>query len=195
LPLVSTQVDLLEAVLGKTGTLLAGTSAQDRDRPTPCPDMTVAALVDHLGEWIGTFAASAAGSQPPDVERQDGDWPAPQAERFSAAAHHAVDAFRNGAEDRALTLMGGPIPGQMVVGMMLMEYIGHGWDLAVATGQPVPYDEEEAAAALAAGSKMLTDDFRGPDKSFGPQVTVPSDATAVERLIGFLGRDPFWARP
>jgi uncharacterized protein (TIGR03086 family) len=79
--------------------------------------------------------------------------------------------------------------------MMLMEYIGHGWDLASGTGQPVPYTDVEAAAALAAGKNMLSDDYRGPDKSFGPEVTVPSDATAVERLIGFIGRDPYWKRP
>lgn len=192
---MTSQVDLLEAVLDKTGTLIAHTSPQDRDKPTPCPDMNVAALADHLAEWIGTFAASAADTPPPEAGQQDAPWPQPPAERFAVAARHAVDAFRNGAEDRALTVMGGPIPGQMVLGMMLMEYVGHGWDLAVATGQPIPYDDEEAAAALASGKGMLTEQFRGPDKSFGPEVTVPADATAVERLIGFLGRDPFWKRP
>lgn len=192
---MSTQVDLLEAVLDKTGSLLANTPPQDRDRPTPCPGMDVAGLVDHLDEWIGTFAGSVADSPPPEAGQQDAPWPTPQAERFAVAARHAVQAFRDGAEDRPVTLMGGPIPASMVAAMMLMEYIGHGWDLAVATGQPVPYADEEAAAALAAGKGMLTDDFRGPDKSFGPEVTVPSDATAVERLIGFIGRDPFWQRP
>lgn len=187
---MSEQVDLLEAVLDKTGTLLASTPPEDRDKPTPCPDMDVAALADHLAEWIGTFATSAAGSAPPEAGRQDEAWPIPQAERFRTAARHAVEAFRNGAEERALTLMSGPIPGQMVAGMMLMEYVGHGWDLAVATGQAVPFTDAEAEAALAAGRPMLTEQFRGPDKSFGPEVPVPPDAPAVERLVGFLGRDP-----
>jgi uncharacterized protein (TIGR03086 family) len=187
LPLVSDQVDLLDAVLDKTGALLAGTSPADGQRRTPCPEFDVAALVDHLAEWIVTFATAAAGTPPPDA--------ASAAERFPLAARHAVDAFRSGATDRQLTVAGGPIPGQMVVGMMLMEYLGHGWDLAVATAQPVPYSDVEAAAALAVGSGMLTEQYRGPDKSFGPAVTVPSNATALERLIGFLGRDPYWKQP
>ena len=191
---MSDQVDLLDGVLDKTVALLAGTPVDAGDRPTPCPEFTVATLVDHLTGWIATFAESAAGSPPPETPA-DGGWPAPQAERFAGAARQTVDAFRAGATDRQLTVMGGPIPGSMVVGMMLMEYLGHGWDLAVATGQPVPFLDVEAAAALAAGKQMLTEQFRGPDKSFGPEVTVPSDATTVERLIGFLGRDPYWKRP
>ena len=36
----------------------------------------------------------------------------------------------------------------------------------------------------------LAPEYRGPDKSFGYEVPVPDDASAVDRLIGFLGRDP-----
>ena len=189
---MSQQVDLLESVLNKTGDLIANTPPDAWSRPTP--SMDVGTLVDHLAEWCTTFAASAAG-EPTPSSGEEGAWPQADASRFRAATEHAVTAFRNGAEERNLTLMGGPIPGSAVAGMMLMEYIGHGWDLASGTGQPVPYTDVEAAAALAAGEQMLSDDFRGPDKSFGPEVTVPSDATAVERLIGFLGRDPYWKRP
>ncbi len=192
---MSEQVDLLESVLNKTGDLMAAVPPDERDRPTPCGDFDVATLVDHLAEWCKTFAASAADGPPPSADGSAGDWPQFAAAEFRNAADHAVAGFRSGADDRPITLMGGPIPASAVVGMMLMEYIGHGWDLAVATGQPVPYSDVEAAAGLAAGKGMLSDNFRGPDKSFGPEVTVPSDATAVERLIGFIGRDPYWKRP
>jgi uncharacterized protein (TIGR03086 family) len=194
LPLVSEQVDLLDAVLGKTGALIAETAPDARARATPCPDFDVAGLIDHLAGWIGTFAESASGSPPPPAGQPDAEWPVPQAERFRSAADQAVEAFRGGAEDRALTLMSGPVPGSMVLGMMLMEYVGHGWDLAVATGQPVPFDDTEAEAALAAGRQMLSQQYRGPDKSFGDEIPVPDDAPAVERLIGFLGRDPHTRR-
>ncbi len=73
---------------------------------------------------------------------------------------------------------------------MLMEYIGHGWDLAVATDQPTPFSEAAVGAALAAGRKMLKPEYRGPDKSFGDVVEVDDDAPALDQLIGFLGRDP-----
>jgi uncharacterized protein (TIGR03086 family) len=189
LPLVSDQVDLLDDVLRKTGDLMQATPPDAGDRPTPCPGYDVAALVTHLGEWIDRFADAAAGDA---VGGADSEAPSEPADRFRRASQRAVAGFRAGATERQLSITGGPtVPGAMVVGMMLMEYIGHGWDLAVATGQPVPYDEQEAAAALAVGQQMLTDDFRGPDKSFGPAVPVPSDATALERLVGFLGRDPY----
>jgi uncharacterized protein (TIGR03086 family) len=201
LPLVSDQVELLERVLGATGTLLAAVPSDAASRPTPCPGLDVAALVAHLDEWIARFADAAedpevSGSSEAsmsDASASDPDaWPAEPAAHFRAAAARAVAGFRHGATERQLSITGGPtVPGAMVVGMMLMEYIGHGWDLAVATGQPVPFGDEESAAALAAGRQMLSEDFRGPDKSFGPAVPVPSDATALERLIGFLGRDPY----
>jgi uncharacterized protein (TIGR03086 family) len=189
LPLVSEQVDLLDAVLTKTTALLAGTPAGTRSQPTPCPGYDVEGLVEHLATWIATFAGSAAGS-PPSATPIDAPWPEPEAERFRVAARQAVDAFRHGAEERSLTLTSGELPGSMVLGMMLMEYVGHGWDLAVATGQPVPFVDAEAEAALAVGRQMLSPEYRGPDKPFGHEVPVPADAPAVERLIGFLGRQP-----
>jgi uncharacterized protein (TIGR03086 family) len=189
LPLVSEQVELLESVLHKTGALMAAVPPDAARRSTPCPDFDVAALVDHLAEWLTTFATSAAGSPPP-VAGDDGQWPEPAVARFQAAADSAIAAFRAGAEDRALTLMSGPVPGSMVLGMMLMEYLAHGWDLAVATAQPVPFDEAEAEAALAVGRQILSPEYRGPGQSFDQEVPVPPDASAVERLIGFLGRDP-----
>jgi uncharacterized protein (TIGR03086 family) len=190
---VSAQVDLLESVLNKTGDLMAAVPPDARSRPTPCGDFDVETLVGHLAEWCTTFAASAAGEPPPSVG-DGGEWPEPATDQFRAAAQHAVAAFRNGAEDRALTLLGGPIPGQAVAGMMIMEYLGHGWDLAVGTGQPIPFSNAEAEAALATGRQMLSADYRGPDKSFGHEVPVPEGAPAVDRFIGFIGRDPSTAR-
>ncbi len=187
---MSENVDLLDSVLVKTSTLLADVPPEAAHRPTPCPELDVEGLTNHLVQWLTTFATSLDGDPPPPPANSSEGWPAIEAEQFALAGRHAVAAFRGGAADRPITLMGAPIPGSMVLGMMLMEYVGHGWDLAVATGQPVPYVEGEAEAALAAGRQFLTPAYRGPDKSFGDEVPVADDAPAVDRLVGFLGRDP-----
>lgn len=51
----------------------------------------------------------------------------------------------------------------------------------------------EASLAFAPG--MLTGDYQGEAKTFGPRVDVPEDAPAIDRLVGLSGRDPRWAPP
>ena len=179
----------LAAVIDKTTTLLAGIRPEQRALPTPCPDYDVAALTDHLVGWLRMFAARAAEvdyHDDPNLYRCGVD---PAAE-FAAAGGQAVAAFRSGAADRPLRMTSSELPGAMVLGMMLIEYVGHGWDLAVATGQPVPYTELEAQAALDAARGMLMPAYRGPGKTFGYEIEVSAEASAVDRLIAFIGRDP-----
>jgi uncharacterized protein (TIGR03086 family) len=135
------------------------------------------------------FAARAAGvdyHDDPNSYRCRADPPAESA----LAGRQAVAAFRSGAADRPLRMMSSELPGTMVPGMMLIEYVGHGGGLAVATGQPVPYSEVEAQAALEAACGRLKPAYRGPGKTFGYEVEVSADASAVERLVAFIGRDP-----
>jgi hypothetical protein len=42
---------------------------------------------------------------------------------------------------------------------------------------------------------MLSDDYQGEGKTFGPRVPVPTDSPALERLLGLSGRDPQWKPP
>ena len=78
----------------------------------------------------------------------------------------------------------------MVFTMTLMEYLTHGWDLAVATGQRVPFTETEAETTLRRADGMLPSEYRGAGMPFGDVVPVPDDAPAVDRLVGYMGRDP-----
>lgn len=179
----------LAAVIDKTTALLEGVRPDQRALPTPCPDFDVAALGDHLIGWLRMFAARAAGHEFQDDPRayRSGDDPAAE---FAAAGREAVAAFRAGAADRPLRLMADELPGSVVLGMMQMEYVGHGWDLATATGQPVPFTDEEAETALTTARGMLEPAYRGPDRFFGEEVAVSPDAPAMDRLVAFLGRSP-----
>jgi uncharacterized protein (TIGR03086 family) len=80
------------------------------------------------------------------------------------------------------------MPASTVFNMTLIEYLTHGWDLARATGQEVPYDDEEAESTLQVASETLPPKYRGEGKPFGDIVPVPDEADATDRLAGFMGR-------
>lgn len=180
----------LADVLDATEKIIRGVRPEQQHLPTPCPKYDVGALVNHLVGWLSHFAAAASGQTAPGdpAAHQVGDAPG---EEFHAAAQRAVDAFRGGAAQHPIDLGHGPQPGTIVFDMMLIEYIGHGWDLAKATGQPAPFPPEAAEAALAAARQMLKPEYRG--EVFGEPVPVPDDAPPVDRLVAFIGRDPSWA--
>ena len=69
----------------------------------------------------------------------------------------------------------------------------HTWDLARATGQDATLDPRRCAVMLA-GSEPYEEAMRGSCQ-FGPRVEVPEDSDAQTRLLGFIGRDPFWEPP
>jgi uncharacterized protein (TIGR03086 family) len=182
-------IDLLESVLDKTGGIVAGVKPEDFDAQTPCPDYDVRQLVNHITGWVRMFAASAHGEdfQGDPTAHEAGDDPGAE---FRDAAGRVVAGWRKHGLDRKVTMMGGEQPAQMVLNMTLMEYLAHGWDLAVATDQPVPYSDEEAAAVLERARGTLPAQYRGPDKPFGDIVDVPDSASAVDRFVAFMGRRP-----
>jgi uncharacterized protein (TIGR03086 family) len=188
------QIELLEGVLTKTGDVLAGVRADQSGRPTPCDQYDVETLVNHIVGWIHVFEAASQGrTYDGDASTyQHGEDPASE---FRSAAGGVVDGWREHGLDRKVRLGGGETPGEMVFDMTLMEYLTHGMDLAVATGQPVPYTETEAAETLTRAEKTLPPEYRGDNMPFGPAVPIADDAPAVDRLAAFLGRRPGPAEP
>ena len=69
----------------------------------------------------------------------------------------------------------------------------HSWDLARATGQDVALDEDQAATLLE-GMRPIESLLRSSGQ-YGAAVPVPEDALVVDRLMGFVGRDPDWRPP
>lgn len=180
-----TEPAILQAVFDRTQRVLAGVGDGQWERPTPCPDYDVGALAGHLVEFLQTFAAAVSGQAA--VSRQAAE-PGEPAREFRVAADRALQGWRDGAAQRMVAVGDDELPGALAFDLMLVECLAHGWDLAVATAQPVRYTDAEADAALAAVAPMLSDDSRGPQ--FGPAVPVPAGAAPLTRLIGFLGRDP-----
>ena len=163
--------------------------------PTPCTEHDVGSLRDHVLGWLTTFAAGYADPE--------GRAPVSAAESYETSVDPAGDvrsaanlldaAVRAGAADRPLVLGTDGMPGDMALSMILWEYVVHGWDLARATGREWQPSAAASEAALAFAPAMLTPEYQGEGKPFGPRVEVLPTAPPLDRLLGLSGRDPSWS--
>jgi hypothetical protein len=72
----------------------------------------------------------------------------------------------------------------------------HGWDLARATGQSLPEDPGVAAWLWGSSWPALSDEVRNEHPSiFAPEIPIAAERPTLDRLLGFLGRDPDWVGP
>jgi uncharacterized protein (TIGR03086 family) len=180
--------DLLESVLANDAALVDGVRDEQWGRPTACPEYDVRTLVNHIVGWLQSFAAGVNDrAHEGDPAAFTTDAPAKELE---AAAADLVTGWRNVPADRPVRISTSEVPQEMAYAMTLMEYVTHGVDLALATGQPVPFGDDVLETTLAAARTTLPPEYRGAGKAFGDEVPVPDDAPALDRLLGFMGRDP-----
>jgi len=66
----------------------------------------------------------------------------------------------------------------------------HTWDLSRATGQDDRLDPDFCAQLLG-GMEQMEQAIRSSGQ-YGARVEVPADADTQTRMLGFIGRDPFW---
>jgi uncharacterized protein (TIGR03086 family) len=181
-----------------TARVVAGVRDDQLAGPTPCPDWTVADLVDHIAGLTVAFTAAARKTELPDGGGPHADganlgdgW----RDRIGADLAALAEAWTQPDAYAGLT-MAGPVemPGDAAGLVALDEVVVHGWDLARATGQP--YDP--GPAAVAAVIRFVAS-FEPPEGGaaedgglFGPPVAVPDTADAMDRLVGLTGRDPGW---
>jgi uncharacterized protein (TIGR03086 family) len=164
---------------------------------TPCPDLTLGALIDHVGGFVKVFTASArkeigeGTAQPPDprADRLEPGWRARIASDLSelADAWDAPDAWDG------MTQAGGQdVPGAMAGRIALDELVVHGWDIARATSQS--FECDVATLNLVESTvNQVRDGHEGDIPGlFGPVVPVGDDATALDRVLSLTGRDPAW---
>lgn len=183
------KIELLTGVMAKTGDLLEGTTKEMRGLPTPCSEYVVNDLVNHIVGWLQVFDADCNGrTYEGDASTYHcQDHPAIE---FKAAATSLLDGWKKFGFDRKIKMMGNEMPADMVFNMTVMEYLTHGWDLAIATGQPIPYTEDEAKATFDRAVSTLPAQYRGDGQPFGNIVAVADSASALDRLVGFMGREP-----
>jgi uncharacterized protein (TIGR03086 family) len=165
---------------------------------TPCPDYSVADLLDHIGGLAVAFRAAATKEELPgggapsaDGSRLEDGW----RDRIAGALTELGEAWQSPTAYDGTT-MAGPVelPADQAALVALDEVTVHAWDLAVATDQPYPADPAavEACRGFVAAFEPPPGGAADDGGLFGPPVAVPADAPALDRLIAATGRDPAW---
>jgi uncharacterized protein (TIGR03086 family) len=181
---------LLGGALDVGEAVFEGIADDRRAAATPCAGFDVDALAAHLVgglTWFGTLPEGGPADPrtlpDPDLAGRPLDAP------YRAAAALVRRNWTPESLTSSFALPSGPTRGAGLAEYMVVEVLGHGWDLAVASGQRcrLPEDLAEAALRLAVGLGEAA--LRAPGM-LGPSVAVPSGAPASDRLIAFLGRDP-----
>ncbi len=161
-------------------------ATRDWEAPAPVAGWTARDVVGHLVEWFPGFLSGggitlAAG---PAI-----------AEDPAAAWQHQAGAVQDLIEARGDESFTHPYAGthrlaDAVDRFYTADVFMHTWDLARATGQE-PGLDEDFAATLLEGMRPIEELLRSSGQ-YGAPVPVAADAPVVDRLMGFIGRDPEW---
>ncbi|MEU7912465.1 TIGR03086 family metal-binding protein [Microbispora bryophytorum] len=159
------------------------------DAPSPVAGWTARDVVRHLTEWFPGFLDSGAGVELPRGPSADED---PVA---------AWEVHRDGVQavlddpETAHRELGNPHVGVLPLETAIDRFYTadvfmHTWDLARATAQDDRLDPGFCARLLAEMEPM--ERVLRSSGQFGARVEVPGGADAQTRLLGLIGRDPFW---
>ncbi len=182
-------IEDLERAGQSFGALVAGTTPEQLGDSTPCSEWDVRALLNHVVTGTQWFTTMVRGEPAPDRSvDQLGDDPGAA---FEAALGGFIEALRApGAFEGSYEHRIGMVSGSRLAEMRTNEYLVHGWDLAVATDQPVALPEDLAPQGIALYEEMLAGRSREPGGAFGSVVPIAADAPPIDQLVAYFGRTP-----
>jgi uncharacterized protein (TIGR03086 family) len=160
------------------------------DAPSPVAGWAARDVVRHLTEWLPGFLASGAGLELPRGPSVDEDpvaaWQV-HCEGVQAVLDDPQTAHRELANPHTGSL---PLP-TAIDRFYTADVFMHTWDLARATGQDDRLDPAFCAQLL--GEMEQMEQVLRSSGQYGARIEVPSGADNQTRLLGFIGRDPFWS--
>lgn len=155
--------------------------------PTPCGDLDVRALAGHLtAHCLQVIALAETGT----VDGLPNTVSAHDAATYADARARSLSAWESVPLDGTVTAPWGAASGAEALATYVNEALVHGWDIAVATGQPAEIPEGAVAeAALAAARVAIPAELRAvPGFPFGSVVDTREGAGPTERLANWNGR-------
>ncbi|MEI6649040.1 MAG: TIGR03086 family metal-binding protein [Actinomycetes bacterium] len=171
-----------EAALVIAQRVLNNISIGDFEKPTPCEDMNVGQLVDHLYRAINNYAKGLGAVVEDDKSRSAED-------RVATIGQVAIEAFRKAGLAGTIDLTFATFPKSLAICFLDVEILVHTWDLATATGQLLDVSPVVSNFIYELAEKSITDGVRGTGL-YGPVVSTDTAAASLDRLIAFTGRQP-----
>jgi uncharacterized protein (TIGR03086 family) len=172
-------LDLYERASAWTSSKVAG-ATESLDAPTPNDQWDVRTLLNHMLETQRYFVGAARG--------EDVSPPAPSPPEL--LGDDPLADFEQ-ARSEVLSTYGAPGVIEKTgpsIGIAFSDQLLHGWDLAKATGQDATMPEGLPEAAYDMIHGRFTDDQR--KGVFKPEIEVPADAPAQDKLLAYTGRKP-----
>jgi uncharacterized protein (TIGR03086 family) len=177
------ELDSAEASLHVLQNVVHPIADDDRRRQTPCREFDIEKLTDHLMNSI-TVIGAAAGAELPErdagesVERQ-----------VVAAARPALDAWHRRGLAGTVKFGDSEAPAQMMAGILSLELLVHAWDYAKALGRNVSAPDSLSEYVMGVAQKVITPQGR-TTAGFDDPVNVPAEASPLDRLVAYTGRNP-----
>ena len=160
------------------------------DGPTPVAGWVARDIVRHLTEWLPAFLSAGSPIELPRGPSPDDD-PVAAWQVHCTAVQSLLDDPATADQVLANPHIGALALDRAVDQFYTSDVFMHTWDLARATGQDDRLDPDFCAQLLA-GMGPIEDVLRSSGQ-YGPRFPVPADADPQTRLVGFIGRDPFWS--
>ena len=184
-------IEVYESVVKALTPIMAGVTSAQLSSSTPCAEWTVQSLINHAFA-VQVFGTSVLSKTSPDMASMgnvDHALPSEGAEAaFKSITDTTLAALKRANLEETVETPFGAMPGGNFIMIPITDMIIHKWDLAKATGQNATIDN--ALAEL--GIQVLTPAVAGGREGgfFGSEVSVPSSASAQDRLLGLSGRTP-----
>ena len=177
------ELDSAEATLAVLRQVLHTVAGDDGERQTPCTDYNVKELTWHLlnstmalGLMVG--ADYSAREHTDAVEGL-----------VVSTARPTLDAWhRHGLEGEVMMGEHG-MPARVAASVFSIEFLVHAWDYAAAVGHEVNAPDSLVEYVLELAQKLIRPGERA-QAGFASAVDVAADASALDRLVAFTGRDP-----
>lgn len=182
-------VERSREILAWVNEVVLGVDEQDFDRATPCSDWDVRDLLSHMARSASVFPYTwdRYGGYPAELDLGAADPREPW-----KLLYPYLDAALGDSDTWGAATVAGPGTSRAAtfdIPVRLLNLLVHGWDVAVATGQPADIPDDLAEPILDFANKVMPI-LRSLGPVYGAEITPRDDASAGDRLVALVGRDP-----